>query len=606
MKGNIKRIVEEYSDKTAILNQVIVHQFVQANHLPDPSGYLKQFIEKKVDIPVENCIETLEDVITVFEQAIPKNERTTNGAIYTPQFIRDYIVTNTLSSISKRSKSLRKCLLADISCGCGAFLFSAAEYIYSKSERSYTSIIHQLYGFDISSLSIERAKIVLALASALHGEYPNDSDFRLYCRDSLSLKICEYKEIESNKGFDIIVGNPPYVRAKHLSDDIKKTMRIWDVAKVGNPDLYIPFFEVGLSLLKTTGVLGYITVNSFFKSVNARALRKYFHMNQFSLRIINFGEERIFKGVLAYTCIVFIEKHQNKNVLYIRTDSSYIKNNTSLSFTSIPYIELQDFSGWHLNKTDVLDKIRIIEGTGSPLSSLFQIKNGIATLANDVYIFKPVREDQKYFYLKRNDEVFKIEKSICRSIIKPNVIKTEEEIAENTEKIIFPYAHDYVLLQESAFRRDYPQAYSYLLSVKNTLLERDKGGAKDYPAWFAFGRTQAISDVGMRLLFPYMTDSPHFVLCEDPNILIYCGYGIYSDSLLELRSLKRILESKVFDYYIRNTSKPYSTGYYSYAKNYVKSFGLPKLSNEQKEQLSNMTDTREIDDFVCNLYGITI
>jgi hypothetical protein len=73
-----------------------------------------------------------------------------------------------------------------------------------------------------------------------------------------------------------------------------------------------------------------------------------------------------------------------------------------------------------------------------------------------------------------------------------------------------------------------------------------------------------------------------------------------------LKVLKRILESKVFEYYMANTSKPYSAGYLSYAKNYVKNFGICKLSKNEKYFLSNGATKDEIDKFLINKYGLAI
>ena len=62
----------------------------------------------------------------------------------------------------------------------------------------------------------------------------------------------------------------------------------WETSKTGHPDLYIPFFEIGYKLLNEGGILGYITVNSFIKSVNGRAIRRFFQENQVDLKIIDF------------------------------------------------------------------------------------------------------------------------------------------------------------------------------------------------------------------------------------------------------------------------------------------------------------------------------
>ena len=79
----------------------------------------------------------------------------------------------------------------------------------------------------------------------------------------------------------------------------------WQVARCGNADLYLPFFEIACGILREDGVLGYITLNSFFKSVNARLLRSYFRSSNTALEIVDFGDQLIFGKTLAYTCIVF-------------------------------------------------------------------------------------------------------------------------------------------------------------------------------------------------------------------------------------------------------------------------------------------------------------
>ena len=142
-------------------------------------------------------------------------------------------------------------------------------------------------------------------------------------------------------------------------------------------------------------------------------------------------------------------------------------------------------------------------------------------------------------------------------------------------------------------------------AYREPLDARDKGEG-DYGAWYAFGRTQAISDSGRKLLFPYMSDLPHFVYTSQKDMMIYCGYAIYDDSELELLFLKKVLESSVFDYYMKNTSKPYATGYYSYAKNYVKNFGLYPFSEEQKKYILSLQSKEEVDKYIKSVYQVAM
>lgn len=607
MNKNVYSLVKKYSDNELLLNKLVVSAFVHCNRLSVNEGYLASYIAEKEDgldddIAILSSECSVEDVINIFELAIPKEEKTANGAVYTPKYIRDYIVGHIVHSTRK---PLENCLCADISCGCGAFLFTLLEKIRECSALPCRSILHHLYGIDISSTSIGRAKILLALVALKNGESVCEEDFRLYCDNTFTYDFKQLPEVAENSGFDTIVGNPPYVRSKNIDVETKKSLSRWNTSKIGNADLYIPFFEIGMSLLSQKGLLGYITVNTFFKSVNARALRDYLSGNHFSLSIVDFGEQLVFKKKLAYTCLTFLSTERDDSLKYVKADIADVQDQKDLVYSQIEYSILDNHRGWNLNRIDVLENIRRIENAGDALGDRYVIKNGIATLANNVYIFRPIKSDAKFHYLVKDNVEYPIEKGICRDIIKPNILKSEADIPEKEEKIISPYDSDNNVISEDSFIRHYPCAYRYLSAYRETLDARDKGEG-DYGAWYAFGRTQAISDSGRKLLFPCISDLPHFVYSSQKDLMIYCGYAIYCDSELELLFLKKVLESSVFDYYMKNTSKPYAGGYYSYAKNYVKNFGLYPFSEEQKKYILSLQSKEEVDEYIKSIYKVVM
>lgn len=607
MNKKIKALIAKYSDNETLLIQLVVTAFARFNHLKLDEGFLSTFVdaaneELEADIELLSAQCTIEDVINIFELTIPVAEKTANGAVYTPKYIRDYIVHQTMHSIEK---PMTECLCADISCGCGAFLYTLAEYIHEHTGEQYCNIYTHLYGVDISSTSVNRAKIILSLVALQNGEVVQNDKFNLFAGDSLTFDFKSMPNVACNNGLDIIVGNPPYVRSKHIDKEAKKNLPLWSTSKVGNADLYIPFFEIGLTALNESGLLGYITVNTFFKSVNARTLRNYFADNHLSLSIVDFGQQLVFKKKLAYTCLTFMSKTQSESLLYVKVDIDDVKARKNFVYSRINYSSLDNHRGWHLNRNEVLENIRLIENAGEALGNKYVIKNGIATLANDVFIFRPVRSDDNYHYLVREGKEYAIEKGICRDIIKPNILKSETEISEKEEKIISPYDADYNVISEDFFFQKFPNAYKYIESCRDVLDKRDKGEG-DYEAWYAFGRTQAIADFGKKLLFPYMSDLPHFVYTPQKDMMIYCGYAIYNESETELLFLKKVLESSVFDYYMKNTSKPYSTGYYSYAKNYVKSFGIYPFTEEQKEHILSLQSKKEVDEYIRTIYKIAL
>ena len=135
MDKKIKLLIEKYSDNELLLNKLVVSAFANVNKIEFCEGFLLQYIEKNdkellADIAVLSKQCSVEDVISVFELAIPNAEKTANGAVYTPKYVRDYIVSQITHSIEK---PLTDCLCADISCGCGAFLYTLAKAIHDKS-----------------------------------------------------------------------------------------------------------------------------------------------------------------------------------------------------------------------------------------------------------------------------------------------------------------------------------------------------------------------------------------------------------------------------------------------------------------------------------------
>ena len=383
----------------------------------------------------------------------------------------------------------------------------------------------------------------------------------------IGTRICS-----SFTGFTIILGNPPYVCSRHLTSKTKKLLKKWTVCNSGHPDLYIPFFQIAIESLETDGLLGYITMNSFFKSLNGRSLREYFQEKHFYFKIIDFGTQQIFKSRYTYTCICFIRASQSISLKYYKSKGSEDLPECHEAFNDIKYVNLSSKNGWNLQNHDIIQKI---EGTGIPLGDLFKTRNGIATLKNDIYIFNPVKEDQEFYYLQ-NGSLYPIEKGICKNILNSNKINTGRPFSKLKEKVIFPY-NDLPkpqLLKESYFRRNYPQAYKYLQAKKPILEQRDKG-AGSYENWFAFGRTQSLEKRRYKLFFPHLASKiPDFLVNSDEDLLFYNGLALLGESRDELLLMKKIMESKVFWFYIQSTSKPYTSGYFSFSSNYIRNFGV--------------------------------
>jgi len=594
--SNIFRYLRSCSTELLKVNRLIVSSFVDINKLEyKQNSFLHAYIITKKSgaeyIALQDFIKvileekksfTIEDLIEVFEFVVSPEDKIVTGAVYTPVYIRKYIVEQCLAEID----NFDNVTICDPACGCSGFLYTTARIIKERTNRTYAEIFRDnLFGLDIQEYSITRSKLLLTLFALSEGEALEDFEFNLYHGNALDFNWVEH--VENFSGFQVIVGNPPYVCSRNMDEETLTLLENWSVTKSGHPDLYIPFFQIGYELLAGHGILGFITVNTFIKSINGRALRSYFAENKVALKIINFGGEQVFIDKNTYTCLCFLQKNQG-SILYKRTNSTALGDLTSDSFLEYDYTSLNHNDGWNL--VDSFDKnefINKIESIGKPFKDLFTTRNGIATLKNDVYKFKPYRQDANYYYLIKDDVEYPIEKAICRRIVNANKIKTERDLAKKEEKIIFPYEQvgsQVTILPEQRFRETYPNAYYYLKKRKAELGERDKG-KKKYEAWYAYGRRQSMDTYTFKLFFPHICERPTFVISKDADLLFYNGIAVVSDSLQELIELKSLLESDIFFEYIKSTTKDYSSGYISLSRNYLKNFGIPILTREERKLL---------------------
>lgn len=614
MTNAFKYLSKYCSSDPKSVDRLIVSAFLYINTLfPQKNKLLKTyFIDKSVQDEyqsVQDFVEILkkektkfdfEDLIQLFEFVISPSDRIINGAVYTPHQIRKFIISKTIGSQKGINSNFK---IADISCGCGSFLYDASIEIKDRTNKSFADVFKKhIFGVDIKDYSVTRSKLLLSLLALSNGEDEPRFNFNIFQGDSLD--FIWSSKINKFKGFDAVVGNPPYVCSRNIDNESKKLLKNWSVCSTGHPDLYIPFFELGLSLVKERGVLGYITMNTFFKSINGRALREFLANGKYSNKIIDFGGHQVFDSKSTYTCICLFQKQVSKSLDFVRINSVQ-KLHSNLEFARIELDSLDHFNGWNLEEFELLKKI---ESKGTPLGEKFKTRNGIATLKNNIYIFSQIDEDDEFYYLQ-NGKRYPIEKGICADIINPNKFTRIKSVNNILQKIIFPYqfeGENIQLMAENDFAEKFPQAYRYLQDKRDILAKRDKGKGK-YENWYAFGRNQSLERMKYKLFFPHISSSsPNFVINQEEKLLFYNGLALVGESKRELLIMQKLMGSRLFWYYITKSSKPYGSGYYSLSRNYIKKFGIPDFTEKEIAFLLEEKDDSKIDNFLEEIYGISI
>jgi len=567
------------------------------------------FQENKFNSFKTNSLKELEQHL---ELLIPEKDRKLNGAFFTPNYIIDFII-NEISP-----KENERCL--DPSCGTGAFLIGLVEYYRRKYGKSVKCIVQEnIFGSDILPYNIQRAKVLLSLLALENNEYLEENDFNLYAQDSL--------RSEWNGQFDAVVGNPPYVKYQDLSDENRSYLvSAWDTIQGGTFNLYFAFFELGYQLLAPTGRLGYITPNNYFTSLAGKNLRAFFGQNKCVSRIIDFKHKKVFDAQ-TYTAITFLNKNNNNSILYDRikdkdTPEEFVANANG----SPNRIEDLNIKKWCLLKTDEQKNIKIIENIGTPIKSLFDICVGIATLKDEVFFVDEQSADDIFLYKNTPQGRFKIERAATKTVYKISNFKSQNDIAGNSRRIIFPYtikANQAHAISENEFSRKYPNCYEYLLSRKEILESRDKGKVI-YEPFFAWGRTQGLTKRGRKILTPTFSRYPRFMLVEDEEAFFTNGYGIYfrkkengsqdlfSEYSHPLKSeenidvVQKILNSYVMHYYVSTTSVSIAGGYPCYQKNFIEKFTIPDFTQLEIEELRNIELKEEIDSYLMEKYQINL
>ncbi|EGT3478214.1 class I SAM-dependent DNA methyltransferase [Campylobacter coli] len=410
------------------------------------------------------------------------------------------------------------------------------------------------------------------------------------------------------KGFDLIIGNPPYIRQEELKELKPHLAKNYKVYK-GTSDIYTYFYELGFNVLKDRGgVLSYITSNKYTRAGYGEALREFLLKNVKFLEYTDLNGIKVFDSATVDTSILCFEKSKSKDnkFKYLALSNEILK---TCAYNIGLYKDFAEFSQNSLSKesftfsdenTSAL-KAKI-ERIGTPLKEWqgLNIYRGILTGYNEAFIISTEKRNEILENCKDEAEKERTAKLI-RKMLRGRDIKRYSYEWAGLWVIFIPWHFPNVekpktmLENEQDLKEQYPSLYKHLLSHKERLSKRNKEETGIRYEWYCLQRWGANYYQEFereKIGWQRITQEPSFIL-EKEYILLDSMAFMVANSKNELKYLLGFLNSNLIFYYFKNIGHLYSDKGFLLSNQYVEKFPIPKINSKNQnlaDELINLAD----------------
>lgn len=549
----------------------------------------------------------------------------------------------------ERLKAIR---IVDPACGSGAFLISAFRRLLAErvaaardverarggapgavDEAPFIADIlrDNIYGVDINPASVEIAKLALWLHSARAAAPLSSLEHTIRIGNSLvgeDFWAGRQKRTEAEErvrsfdwrvafpevwpdgregGFDIVLGNPPYVKLQNLMKVDPDVVAYLAAARggdtyastqTGNFDLYLPFIEKGLRLLGPSGRMAFIAPSLWPVNQYGEGLRGLVRSGQYLDRWVDFKAHQVFEDVITYTALQFYTREPQDVVrIAVAPNGETADIDWFDANLAVPYDALSEDGEWLMAtgaERALIERLaRECMRLDNPLltTAIFQ---GLITSADHIYHLERLGTE-RYLCTPKGKAAKPYEVEIEDAIMKPLVSGPEAKRYEEPETntyLLFPYERDVRgamrLIPADEMARRFPKAWAHLRKWEKELRARESNSFDDH-TWYRFGRNQNIDKQDVpKLIVPRLVQ--HLKCSLDPDGQFCLDNvdvgGVLPTSGTEPTYLMAGLNAPVCDFVFRTISKPFQNDYRSANRQFIAPLPVPSASAEARADVA--------------------
>lgn len=382
------------------------------------------------------------------------------------------------------------------------------------------------------------------------------------------------KVFRDNGGFDIVIGNPPYVKVQNLTHDTIDILKANYDTAWKRIDMSTLFIELGYKLINSEGTVNYITSNQFLSTEYGRKMREFFVEKQAVRQIVDFGDLRVFENAMTYVSIFFVAKRKNSKFTYAR-----IKELPFIAPIEFDLMDIQSLSGeaWSLGNNDVGKVLeKIINNASCMLSSVAKPSYGIVTGKDDVLMFDL-------------DEKVDIEDELILPVIRAQGCDRYSD-AFPSKKVVYPYEFqnsNTSLIELDNIKTKFPKMYKYIMENSVPLKERkdSRNLFGDRVGWYGLVRFGQL-ETFMKPKIVTPGEVKHNKFCIDNTKSGFTGARVFAitveDETVDIRYLLALLNSKVVEFFMHHTASLKAGGYYSYSTSALEKIPIIIADNQNE------------------------